>query len=176
MTGLLAVFACAMAAAVEIEEMDILYWQVDQYWSKDMKAEGPVYAMLGVKADGGLSTYVEGVEMTATGVGGNVGMDTYAKTAVESPLGSGNSAPIQSFFIEAFGYGDDGLVSLGMIMDPVSYDTLVAKGWLYQSGSHPGAAADINVMHASSVPEPTSGLLMLMGAALLALRRRNRKA
>lgn len=176
MTGLFAALACAMAAAVELEEMNILYWQVDQYWSKDMKPEGPVYAMLGVK-DGDSLQIIEAEEMSPTGVGGgNVGMEQYAKTDVTPYLGSGASAPVQSFFIEAFGYGDEGLVSLGLIMDPVSYDTLVAKGWLHHSVDGDPTAGPLGVMHTSSVPEPTSGLLVLMGASLLALRRRNRKA
>ena len=178
MTGLVAALACAVMAGGDLDNMSILYWQVDQYWGADMKADQPVYAMLGIRDDGGLSSYVEGVEMTPTGVGGNVGMEAYAKTDVTPYIGSGSSAPVQSFFIEAFGYGDgeEGLVSLGLIMDPVSYDTLVAKGWLYSSGEGPTSAAGVNVMHTSNVPEPTSGLLVLMGAALLALRRRNRKA
>ena len=77
-----------------------------------------------------------------------------------------------SFAVELGNYSDGVWVKTLASSEPVSYDYLSSQGHL---GSWSDIASDLTeIWHPSSysVPEPSSGLLMLIGGALLALRRR----
>lgn len=79
-----------------------------------------------------------------------------------------------SFFVEMVNYSNDQTVATGATY---SYNELVSSGYV-ATGATSTAAAQAAASQAnmgSAVPEPSSGLLLLMGGAMLALRRRRQK-
>ena len=92
---------------------------------------------------------------------------------------SGVSGPITSFAVEFFNYNesDDSLSLLGWT-ESITPDELVANGMIadFRDPKYPQASYAVwSPMKFAAVPEPTSGLLLLIGGALLALRRKQRK-
>ena len=91
----------------------------------------------------------------------------------------GVSGPITSFAVEFFNYNEsDGSLSLLGWTESVSPEFLVANGMIadFRDPKTPQASYDVwSPMEFAAVPEPTSGLLLLIGGALLALRRKQRK-
>ena len=77
-----------------------------------------------------------------------------------------------SFAVELGNFADGEWVKTLAASEPVSYDYLASQGHV---GSWDDISADLTHVWRPSgyaVPEPSSGLLMLIGGALLALRRR----
>ena len=90
---------------------------------------------------------------------------------------SGVSGPITSFAVEFFNDSDGSLSLLGWT-ESITPDELVAKGMIadFRDPKYPQASYAVwSPMEFAAVPEPTSGLLLLIGGALLALRRKQRK-
>ena len=91
----------------------------------------------------------------------------------------GVSGPITSFAVEFFNYNEsDGSLSLLGWTESVSPEFLVANGMIadFRDPKYPQASYAVwSPMEFAAVPEPTSGLLLLIGGALLALRRKQRK-
>ena len=147
----LAVFV-AILAMVGIVKADALYWQVDT-GADDAAYKGEYsYAAL-FDSDG---TLLDGYYEAS---GGKV-----APTL--SDLGDGSST--HSFYVELYN------ASLESVYkgQAVSYTDLAASGYISTGGvSLPNFTATSG-FNGASVPEPTSGMLLLMGGALLALRRR----
>ena len=92
---------------------------------------------------------------------------------------SGVSGPITSFAVEFFNYNEsDGSLSLLGWTESITPDELVAQGMIadFRDPKYPQASYAVwSPMEFAAVPEPTSGLLLLIGGALLALRRKQRK-
>ena len=92
---------------------------------------------------------------------------------------SGVSGPITSFAVEFFNYNEsDGSLSLLGWTESITPDELVANGMIadFRDPKYPQASYDVwSPKEFAAVPEPTSGLLLLIGGALLALRRKQRK-
>ena len=92
---------------------------------------------------------------------------------------SGVSGPITSFAVEFFNYNEsDGSLSLLGWTESITPDELVANGMIadFRDPKYPQASYAVwSPMEFAAVPEPTSGLLLLIGGALLALRRKQRK-
>lgn len=92
---------------------------------------------------------------------------------------SGVSGPITSFAVEFFNYNVlDGSLSLLGWTESITPDELVANGMIadFRDPKYPQASYAVwSPMEFAAVPEPTSGLLLLIGGALLALRRKQRK-
>ena len=89
----------------------------------------------------------------------------------------GVSGPITSFAVEFFNYSDGSLSLLGWT-ESITPDELVANGMIadFRDPKYPQASYAVwSPMEFAAVPEPTSGLLLLIGGALLALRRKQRK-
>ena len=89
----------------------------------------------------------------------------------------GVSGPITSFAVEFFNYSDGSLSLLGWT-ESITPDELVAQGKIadFRDPKYPQASYDVwSPKEFAAVPEPTSGLLLLIGGALLALRRKQRK-
>lgn len=90
---------------------------------------------------------------------------------------SGLSGPITSFAVEFFNDSDGSLSLLGWT-ESITPDELVANGMIadFRDPKYPQASYAVwSPMEFAAVPEPTSGLLLLIGGALLALRRKQRK-
>ena len=91
----------------------------------------------------------------------------------------GVSGPITSFAVEFFNYNVlDGSLSLLGWTESITPDELVAQGKIadFRDPKYPQASYDVwSPKEFAAVPEPTSGLLLLIGGALLALRRKQRK-
>lgn len=90
---------------------------------------------------------------------------------------SGVSGPITSFAVEFFNDSDGSLSLLGWT-ESITPDELVANGMIadFRDPKYPQASYDVwSPKEFAAVPEPTSGLLLLIGGALLALRRKQRK-
>ena len=92
---------------------------------------------------------------------------------------SGVSGPITSFAVEFFNYNEsDGSLSLLGWTESITPATLAANGMIadFRDPKYPQASFDTwSPESFTAVPEPTSGLLLLIGGALLALRRKQKK-
>ena len=91
----------------------------------------------------------------------------------------GVSGTITSFAVECFNYNVlDGSLSLLGWTESITPDELLAQGKIadFRDPKYPQASYAVwSPMEFAAVPEPTSGLLLLIGGALLALRRKQRK-
>lgn len=150
----LVVLAAVLAMAV-FAKADALYWQVDN-GAADASYTGEysyaaLYASDGTQLDG----YYEAV-------GGKV-------TPLLSDLGDYGSTG-HSFYVELYNASLDSVYK----GSEVSYDQLAASGYISTTGVEIPNYTATSGFNGASVPEPTSGVLLLIGGALLALRRRRR--
>ena len=104
------------------------------------------------------------------------------KAGTDTPLVAdlrGVSGTITSFAVEFFNYNVlDGSLSLLGWTESITPDELLAQGKIadFRDPKYPQASYDVwSPKEFVAVPEPTSGLLLLIGGALLALRRKQRK-
>ena len=147
----LAVFV-AILAMVGVVKADALYWQVDTGAADAAYTGDYAYAAL-FDSDG---TLLDGYYESS---GGKV-------APMLSDLGDGSST--HSFYVELYNASLDSVYK----GQAVSYTDLAASGYISTGGvSLPNFTATSG-FNGASVPEPTSGMLLLMGGALLALRRR----
>ena len=158
----LGAFAAVTFFAVSVQA-SALYWQVTADTGATFE-----YAQLMVTG-GGLSDPIALDMVEAEGSGPNY------VTLTNTELGEyGTDA--YSFFVEMVNYSNDQFetVATGATY---SYNELVSSGYV-ATGATSTAAAQAAASQAnmgSAVPEPSSGLLLLMGGAMLALRRRRQK-
>lgn len=167
----IAVLATAFCASATDQ---YLYWMIDDS-SKLVAADGTTtdlkgsyYAM--VKTDGG--TYLNFYETPGGSPIG--GADNFAFRVADITdniptfAGAFTEAP-ESFIVEL--YNDAGSA-------PGSWVGQATLGWNsnYITSGGMGHAAPGRVSSFTAVPEPTSGVLLLLGVAGLALRRKNKKA
>ncbi len=142
-----------------------LYWQV----SNDTAFEE---AWLVAEAkEGGTKYYLEGVDSEAP---------DYTSTALTQTDLAGYESDAYLFYVEMSNYN-----SANNTYDTVAtgykygYGDLVSSGYVaanpLEVTSAQAAASQVNLGSASPVPEPSSGLLLLIGGAMLALRRRRQK-
>lgn len=149
-----AVFA-AILAMVGFAKADALYWQVDNS-SADASYKGDYsYAALYDSTTGAmLDGYYESE-------GGKV-------APALSDLGDGSST--HSFYIELYNASFDSVYKT----ESISYTDLAASGYISTGGVSVPTYTATSGFNGASVPEPTSGVLLLIGGAMLALRRRRR--
>ena len=142
--------------AAHAEYSSYFYWQVD-----DSVADFS-YAQL--RLSGGSQYFTIG-DTAYTKVGAAEGDLGRTTLAVAANLGSYASSEY-SFLVEVFGE-DDGLLAFS---DTFSYDDIAGSFVYSDMGSTlSGTAYGVSV---SNVPEPTSGVLLLLGLAALGLRRK----
>lgn len=150
---------CATLALMGSASASTLFWQVNKDGAGSLGWDGtgdPKYAVL--KATTG--TFAEGV--------GIAGYDLSEGTAWATDLRTyGDSR--YSFFVELIN-ASGSLVYTQKAA--TSYDNLLSSGYVSASALDRPTGAVSGGFNGASVPEPTSGVLLLIGGAMLALRRR----
>ena len=154
---------CALAAIPALGDVEALYWQVNN----DNNNEGVPFtyaALVGVDNQNGTHYLADdsGIQFhNSTGDG----TTTDVIASIMDPSYSG-----WTFYVELWNYENGNWALAGTAGGPPgdSYTKLKNDGVIRSSMSMDTALFTPTV----SVPEPTSGLLLLMGGAFLALRRR----
>ena len=157
--------ACAAVLGL-VASADTLYWQVDT--SAD-NAYAPIknqtfsYAKL-YATDGTTTTELASVAAEADG-------KTMKPTLTD--LGDYGSNTY-SFYVELLNYADG--VSTSVYTQPYAstYNELVSAGYVSTQAMATPEGFALGGFNGATVPEPTSGVLLLIGGAMLALRRRRR--
>lgn len=157
-----------------------LYWQIESSDSDVFAglADTVAYAEIAVYDAGGnrVMGSAEPVSLeTLDGAGARSG-DTLigAGSSVALDL-SGYDSATYSFGVELLNASGD---VIGNSVNTFNYNDLLSSGYVSTTGLELPAGAGFTAAGANggyAVPEPTSGLLLLMGGALLALRRRRQK-
>lgn len=150
---------CATLALMGSASASTLFWQVNKDEPGPLGWDGtgdPKYAVL--KATTG--TLEDGV--------GIAGYDLSEGTAWATDLDTyGNSR--YSFFVELINASGSPVYTQKAA---TSYDNLLSSGYVSASALDRPTGAVSGGFNGASVPEPTSGVLLLIGGAMLALRRR----
>lgn len=161
---------CALAAIPAFGDVEALYWQVTTgEGGNNPENISFTYAAL-VGTDGSTSKYIadeNGIQFhNATGDGTTT--DVIASIMDSTCTGL-------NFYIELWNYDNGNWSLAGTAGGPPgeSYAKLKEDGVIRSSMSLDNTTL---FTPAVSIPEPTSGLLLLMGGALLALRRRRNAA
>ena len=166
----------------------LMYWMVD-YSGK----AGDMAAQVTDKANAGwinqgrnpnndfnwsrLVAVVDGEKKVTVGAAELRDLQAGSKTAPLVADLRGVSGTITSFAVEFFNYSNGSLSLLGWT-ESITPDELLAQGKIadFRDPKYPQASYAVwSPMEFAAVPEPTSGLLLLIGGALLALRRKQRK-
>ena len=157
-----ALASLVVAGAIGAASADLLYWTVsDAKYDENSGKEGEsvAYTYATVSADGGVS------HLNAYDLAGETEYwKLYAVGANPTYFGSFDSSTTPSLLVELWDSGDN---RIGW----KSYSVASIADSIWPADSTQGAGG--KVLEVSRVvPEPTSGLLLLVGGALLALRRR----
>lgn len=161
----------AVAASTMFASAGVLYWQVEGENPGDTFTSATLYTSTDRNATGASATALA----TVSEEKGTLFTDsngTYSdQMQTDISAYSGNS-PEYFFFVEMANY-NGGDTKRGYVY---SYQDLVNAGYV---ATNPFGSADVVAASGvanlgSSTPEPTSGMLLLIGGSLLALRRRRR--
>ncbi len=191
-----AVLCAALCTRGDETVSSALLWMVDDNYVKEVSGTIPSmpvsqlvsrpdglpvnYArMLAVKTDGSETTPIFLNLFTSDGEGGLSEVGTFTDVALgyAGPLWAdvtGYEDPAWSFMIELGNFDDSGTEDVWTVMaysEKATYDQLRR---FIQPGEIPDPTMTPWQGGAYAVPEPTSGLLVMLGGALLALRRRRK--
>lgn len=159
----------ALAGKAEAAADSYLYFLVDDAKYKIDEAVNFDYAT--VKMEGGES-YLSLYSVDGTALGTEVASDGANSTAM-ADLGYGyyagftGDASAATFLVELWANGNDGT--------PLAYQAFAGAGLSQHIFSATTAGGSSPLTVTTVVPEPTSGLLLLLGASLLALRRKQKR-
>ena len=148
------ILAVAVALAASLLHADLLYWQVSDQTGLDFN-----YAQL-YYTTGEATTAENGTAIIPGGT------STSSMTPKEADITGINN--ISGFYVGFFSSAEDDYRSLGF-SNWLSYNdvaTAITRSW--EAGKDVQSATSV----ATFVPEPTSGLLLLLGLAGLAVRRK----
>ena len=167
MKNVFKIAAIALASLVVVTaKAEALYWQVDP-GSSDQEFQ---YAILNVTG----GEFGDSSRMLAGAAAEGTAPNQYVSVQNTDISDYANSS--YSFFVEMANYNNNnGSWDVVKAGTPVNYTDLsdyIATS--FQEGLDLVHNGGYN-MGSSAVPEPTSGLLLLMGGAMLALRRRRQK-
>lgn len=168
------VFVGMVVLAAAFAHADFLYWQIaDQgefttasLWVKNTGSSAGIEALDVIVAEG--VDIDNGTVLTGT------------TTGLVSTDISAYAADQYSFFVELATYAslEDENPTSQKWLNSYSYKDLVSNGYISTGDvGTPGAASSGGAPMSgggNAIPEPTSGMLMLLGGALMALRRRRR--
>ena len=155
--------ACAAVLGL-VASADTLYWQVDT--SAD-NAYAPIknqtfsYAKL-YATDGTTTTELASVAAEADG-------KTMKPTLTDLGVYGSNT---YSFYVELLNYANGESTSVYTQPYASTYNELVSAGYVSTQAMATPQGFASGGFNGAAVPEPTSGVLLLVGGALLALRRR----
>ena len=160
MKNVFKVAAVAFAALVAVTaKAEALYWQV----ADGSTTESFQYAILNA-TDGTTTTQLAGAAAEGTA--------PHQYVSVQNTDISNYASDAYSFFVELANYNNGSwkTVKRGATVSYTDLSDYIATS--FQDGLSISQTGGYNM---GAVPEPTSGLLLLMGGAMLALRRRRQK-
>ncbi len=162
-----AIVLCAIAS-----QASYLAWQVN---SDDVADKSLVYNRASIYAiNGNGRTLLDSVDYRGVDVGNSIGapMDT----PMFAVLGDDKIGDGYSYYIELSNYTESGKSSfVAGMATPTPYKNL--SGNITSELPSSGNIANVTAWHGgpyTAAPEPTSAILMLFGAAMLGLKRKNR--
>lgn len=166
---------CLLALAVLPVRADWLYWTVDFTESDPWSAEGgsaPKYVWLSAKDSSGntksvSSVFSGGDEVVETTDLSGLWSDAMIEAVAD--VGAVGDLSSYSFYLELG--TEQGTAE--WVSTQLAYKDAVDNGHIVSSATDPNLTAWTPTSWAA-IPEPSSGLLMLIGVAGLALRRRRR--
>ena len=173
---MLASFACVLCVRAEDSYM---YWMIDEDWTVDGATyDSGDYSARVSAFNSSSGIWLTPVELAVLGssdgslssvADNSVALNGSGNTLFYSAFSNGYTGDDWNYYVEI--YSADNLI--GRSDDHVTYTTAQQAGYIRSSASSlkPGVFMAVSSF-SSPVPEPTSGLLMLIGSAALALRRR----
>ena len=168
---------CAVALSVGAFATDsYLYWMIDDSitWAEGTATPTPTYtaARVGVTSSEGTTTYLSLYNENGVSVGGSgsisLGDTTFPMYAYAS-VGETYQTASYSFFIELL--NDTSVVGTSSSLAGTALTSYLTSS-LGGTSVPAGTAWNGGTFTTAAIPEPTSGLLMLVGLAGLALRRK----
>lgn len=171
MNKLLAVLLASVALGASADD-SYLYWMVESNytWKETQPTDKIAYARVGVldnstgKNAGYLTIFAQAGDAT-----GHKGVSDFAGNSLYASLGD-YAKEGYSFYIELF---NDSSKSLGRSENVLDYSKAMAD-YVYNLGisTPPSTPWQVGSFTTQSIPEPSSALLMLLGCAGLALKRK----
>lgn len=139
------------------------------YWGIDASMPDFDYAVLTWTLENGTSGYAS----DAAGDSGDIyfGMEKGAEGGMLAQIGSGNLAG-SSYSVELFDANDNSIYQ----SEAFAYAAIAGSGNFFYTDMDPNLIGTTPYLFSTgAVPEPTSGLLMLVGLGAMALKRRRAK-
>lgn len=168
------ILGLAVAMVATFAQASYLYWQVDNSGLKEGSFNGHTITGYQLVGNGNVMamTYLQDDDTWTTETAASVSPQV-AQAGVYSNL----SSTEYTYYIEVLGYDKaaygEGNIGVIAVSQGASYSDLVANGSVAPDlSSLAQAALAWNGGPSYAAPEPTSGLLLLLGGALLALKRR----
>ena len=162
----------AVAASAMVASAGTLYWQVEGENAGDTFDSATLY--VSQNSDGSSATALA-TASTANGALRTDADGTYSDMMQTDISGYSGDNPAYYFFVEMANYNGATDPKRGQVY---TYQDLVDSGYVatspFDSPSLIAGGQGLNMGATGAVPEPTSGLLLLIGGSLLALRRRRR--